>query len=168
MATRTPAKPHMFQTAIDLPEKVRIDLVGVLNQQLADTFDLYGQLKQAHWNVKGRDFYQLHQLFDVLAECALEWADLLGERVTALGGYAMGTVRMSASSSRLPEFPTDIREGMDFVRALVERYGNYCGTTRAGITATEELGDPTTSDLMTEISRDADKNLYFLESHLQA
>ncbi|HLE50424.1 MAG TPA: ferritin-like domain-containing protein, partial [Anaerolineales bacterium] len=58
----------MFTTRIDLPLETREKMIALLNQQLADTFDLYGQTKQAHWNVKGAQFYQLHELFDKLAD----------------------------------------------------------------------------------------------------
>ena len=61
------------------------------------------------------------ELFDEVAERAEEWVDELAERVTALGGFATGTVRMAASSSTLPEFPTDITDGMAYVRAVAER-----------------------------------------------
>ncbi len=49
-----------FKTRINLPADRREKLIALLNQQLADTFDLFGQTKQAHWNVKGPQFYQLH------------------------------------------------------------------------------------------------------------
>lgn len=166
-ATGTGAS-RRFETKIDLPMETRTQMVELLNQQLADTFDLYSQVKQAHWNVKGRDFYQLHKLFDAVAEEVLEWVDMFAERATALGGYATGTARMAAGSSRLPEFPTDITEGMEHVQCLVERFGQYCGTTREGIDTADEGGDASTADLFTEISRCADLQLYFLESHLQA
>lgn len=164
----TSARERTFKTQIDIPAEQRAKLIEILNQQLADTFDLYSQIKQSHWNVKGKDFYQLHKLFDELAECALEWSDLIAERVTTLGGYAKGTVRMSAESSRLPEIEAGVTEGMDYVQCLVDRYASYCGTTREGIDTADEIGDPSTADLLTEVSRDADQNLYFLESHLQA
>lgn len=166
--TNGAVKVDRFKTAIEIPAETRSQLNQILNQNLADTSDLYSQLKHAHWNVRGRDFFQLHELFDTLAACAQEWADLIAERVGQLGGYATGTVRMAAESSQLPEFPTDIAEGMDIVRALVERHAAYCAAIRSCITQTDELGDPTTADLLTEISRDADKNLWFLEAHLQA
>jgi starvation-inducible DNA-binding protein len=57
-----------FKTRIDLPADRRQKLIALLNQHLADTFDLYSQIKQAHWNVKGTQFYQLHELFDDLAD----------------------------------------------------------------------------------------------------
>jgi starvation-inducible DNA-binding protein len=75
----------------DLPMQTREQMVTLLNLQLADTSDLYSQVKQAHWNVKGPQFFQLHELFDGLAEALEQYVDLLAERVTALGGDALGT-----------------------------------------------------------------------------
>lgn len=164
----TTATLAMFKTTIDIPADAREQLCDLLNQQLADTTDLYTQLKHAHWNVKGTDFYQLHLLFDQLAACAQEWSDEIAERVATLGGYVKGTVRMAAAATRLPDVPADAVEGMELVRALVASYANYCASTREGIERSEQLGDPTTADLLTEVSRDADKNRWFLEAHLQA
>lgn len=158
----------MFATHHDLPHDVRAAMVDLCNDQLADTTDLFTQVKQAHWNVKGRDFYQLHELFDEQAARLLEFADLIAERATALGGRAQGTARMAAANSRLPELPDDIDEGMAYVRALVERYGDLVASTRAAIAAADEAGDADTADLFTEISRVLDKDLWFLEAHVQA
>lgn len=167
MATKI-ASTGTFDTHIDIVPNVRTREIGILNQQLADTFDLYSQIKQAHWNVKGHDFMQLHLLFDTLAEGVLGFVDEIAERVTALGGTAMGTARMAAAASSLPEYPDDVVQGMDHVTSLVDRYGRYVASTRKALKATDDLGDPTTADLFTEISREVDKQLYFLESHIQA
>ena len=156
----------MYRTSIDIARENREQLVGLLNQQLADTFDLYSQTKQAHWNVKGRDFYQLHELFDKLATALTAHVDTIAERATALGGTARGTTRMSAGASRLPEYP-EIVEGLESVAALGERYANLAASTRAAIDRATELGDLDTADLFTEVSRDLDKSLWFLEAHLQ-
>ena len=48
-------------TRNDLMRGVLAELVSLLKQQLADTFDLYSQVKQAHWNVKGPQFVELGQ-----------------------------------------------------------------------------------------------------------
>jgi starvation-inducible DNA-binding protein len=166
MATvRAPVRS--FRTSVDIPAADRTKINRVLNQHLADAFDLHSQVKQAHWNVKGSDFWQLHKLFDELAEQAEEWVDEFAERVTALGGYATGTVRMAAASSALPEFPVDITTGMDYVEAVAARLAAFTNSARKAIDQTDTLGDADTADLFTEISRDADKYLYFLEAHLQ-
>lgn len=166
MATKA-ARARTFTTSIDIPADKRAKVVGILNGHLADAFDLQSQVKQAHWNVKGSDFWQLHTLFDEVADRAAEWVDELAERVTALGGYATGTVRMAAASSTLPEFPTDITAGPDYVKALAKRLAAFTNSAREAIDATDTLGDANTADLFTEISRCADKYLYFLEAHLQ-
>src|SRR4051812_30554474 len=62
------AAARVFKTRIDLPADRRKKLIALLNQHLADTFDLYGHAKHAHWNVKGPQFHQLHELFDDLAD----------------------------------------------------------------------------------------------------
>lgn len=157
-----------FETAIDLPAETRAAMIDLLNQQLADTADLYTQTKQAHWNVKGIHFYPLHLLFDQLAERREDESDDIAERAVQLGGYATGTVRMAAASSRLPEIPAEITTGEEYVRALVERYGLHANNTRQGIDIADEAGDADTADLLTEISRQVDKDLWFLQAHLQA
>ena len=142
-------------------------MVALLNQTLAATSDLQSQTKQAHWNVKGPHFYPLHLLFDEIAGELTEFVDEVAERVTALGGYATGTVRMAAEASPLPEYPTSAVDGMDHVKALVDRFAGYGAHVRQGIDKTDELGDKDTADLYTEISRLVDKRLWFLEAHLQ-
>ena len=168
MATATkPRTDRTFKTSIDIPAETRRKAIEILNQNLANSFDLMSQTKQAHWNVKGNDFWQLHKLFDELAGEVAEWVDMIAERATALGGYATGTARMAAAATELPEFPTDITAGMEYVSAVVERLAQFANAAREAIDETEKMGDANTSDLFTEIGRCADKYLYFLEAHIQ-
>jgi starvation-inducible DNA-binding protein len=161
------ATGRMFRTRNDLPQAAREQMVALCNQQLADTMDLYSQTKHAHWNVRGPEFYQLHELFDELAESVEGYVDLIAERATALGGEAMGTIRMAAASSRLAEYPQRPRNGMAHVEALAERFGALAASVRAAIDQADEAEDDATEDLFTEISRGIDKSLWFLEAHLQ-
>lgn len=165
---RSASSGRTFRTAIGVPAPVRARMHDLLDQQLADAFDLQSQLKQAHWNVKGNDFWQLHKLFDETAARASEWVDLLAERITALGGFAHGTVRMAAGASTLPELPGDLEDGMDYVRAAAERLAAFANSCREAIDTADKAGDANTADLFTEISRCADTYLYYLEAHLQA
>ncbi len=162
------AKSKTFATKNDLSAEIREKSIALLNQHLADTADLYSQTKQAHWNVKGPQFYQLHLLFDTLAGEVEEYIDMIAERGTALGGTAHGTVRMSAAASRLPEYPLDAVEGRQHVEALSARYATLVKSSRAAIDTANAFGDADTADLFTEISRGLDKSLWFLEAHLQS
>ncbi len=159
---------HTFATRNDIPEATREKSVELLNARLADSFDLYSQLKQAHWNVKGTDFIQLHELYDAVAESVLEFVDMIAERATALGGMALGTARMAAAATTLDEYPLDAVAGKETVEVVADRLAAFGAGAREAIDTTSELGDQDTADLFTEVSRAIDKHLWFVEAHLQA
>src|SRR6516162_3891599 len=148
-------------TRIEMEAKLRESMIALLNRQLADTLDLYTQVKQAHWNVKGPHFIALHELFDKLAEDLEGPVDDTAERITALGGVARGTARVAAKESRLAEFPIDRVDGLQAVELLAERYAALAATTRAAIDTAGKEGDADTADLFTGISRGLDKALWF-------
>jgi starvation-inducible DNA-binding protein len=156
-----------FQTRIDVAPEVRHKMIEVLNQQLAQTLDLYTQTKQAHWNVKGPEFFQLHELFDKIAEDVSGFIDVIAERVTALGGYASGTARMAGANSNLPEYPREAIEGRQHIEALVDRFSRYCAANRRALDAAQNEDDMATADIFTDVARAADKDLWFLEAHQQ-
>ncbi len=167
--SRVDSRPNggLLETHNDLSLETRQRMVHLCNEQLADTFDLFSQTKQAHWNVKGPDFIQLHELYDELAEQLLGHVDMIAERATALGGIAAGTVRMSARASRLEEYAGGPVDSLESVRLLAERYAGLAQTTREAIDQAEEAGDMATSDMFIDVTRDLDKSLWFLEAHLQ-
>lgn len=156
----------LFSSANDLSAKTRSIAITLLNQQLANNFDLYSQIKQAHWNVKGARFYQLHKLFDELAEAVEEHLDDIAERATALGGTALGTVRMAAEASELPELPGKF-DSKKLIDLLVQRFAKGAASARAAIDSADESGDKDTADLLTAVSRTLDKSLWLLEAHTQ-
>ncbi len=158
----------LHNTKIDLPKDSREKLIGLLNARLADASDLKSQAKQAHWNVKGMSFIALHELFDAVATAVDAHVDLIAERITTLGGTAMGTVRLAAENSSLSEYPHEITEGASHVDALSTALADFGKAIRKGIDEAADLGDQDTADLFTEVSREIDKQLWFVEAHIQA
>src|ERR1700685_3804185 len=157
----------MYKTKIDMSEKVRRNVNTILNDRLADAIDLQSQVKQAHWNVKGPNFIALHELFDKISDAVLGHIDESGERVTTLGGTAEGTVAVAAKRSKLKNYPLSITAGKDHLFYLSTQLSVYGKVVRVAIAETDELGDADTADLFTQISRETDKYLWFLEAHLQ-
>jgi starvation-inducible DNA-binding protein len=151
-------------TRNNVPAKSRPALIALLNLALANLGDLYSQTKQAHWNVRGTRFYQLHLLFDSVADTAEEHWDDVAERAVQIGGYPRGTVRMSAQATQLPEWPETISTEAEFVLALSQRFAQTANFIRDAIDSSAELGDADTADLFTEISRKLDKSLWMLEA----
>ncbi|HTN75875.1 MAG TPA: DNA starvation/stationary phase protection protein Dps [Pirellulaceae bacterium] len=152
------------KTQVALTEAVRQSVVELLNQTLADVFDLYSQTKQAHWTVRSPQFWQLHKLFDDVAAATEEHIDVVAERIATLGGLPLGTVRAAAAASKVPEFPAKF-DDMPHVAALAQRYAVVANSVRENIDKADELGDKTSADLFTQVSRSLDLQLWFLEAH---
>ena len=158
----------MHKTKIDLSNDTRGKLIEMLNTRLADATDLKSQTKQAHWNVKGMSFIGLHELFDQVATNVENYVDLIAERITTLGGTAMGTIRVAAEKSTLSEYPHEITDGADHVDALSTALSDFGKKVRKNIDDADELNDKDTADLLTEVSRGIDKDLWFVEAHIQS
>ena len=157
-----------FSSSVQLSEDTKSRVIEILNNRLADTVDLKTQVKHAHWNVKGIQFFQLHELFDSVASHLEDQSDLIAERVTQLGGIAKGTARQAAADSSIKEYDFNAVKGEEHVRALVQRLGTLANAARKAIDDTGKLGDQATADIFTEVTRAADKDLWFLEAHLQS
>lgn len=163
----TNSKMRLFDTRHDLEPDVRQQMIELLNAQLADTFDMFSITKQAHWVVKGQEFFQLHELYDTIAEGLLEHVDTIAERATALGGLTRGTVKMAAQASRLDDYPLNVVESLDTVDFVAGCMARLAASTRQAADQAEEAKDMATNDLFIEVVRDLDKWLWFLEAHLQ-
>ncbi|WP_422120063.1 DNA starvation/stationary phase protection protein Dps [Hyphomonas johnsonii] len=162
----TKRRPDMFESRLDIPAHTRKASIALLQARLSDSIDLEAQTKQAHWNVKGMDFFQLHTFFDGVHAVVEDYVDTIAERITALGGIADGRVQTTARASTLYEYPLDARHGESHLKALSAVLAQFGKALRGDIDAATELGDADTADLFTQLSRETDKQLWFVEAHL--
>jgi starvation-inducible DNA-binding protein len=155
----------MHQTRNTLSANVRAESVELLNKTLASAIDLHGQIKQAHWNVRGPNFIALHGLFDKCAEEVESYSDLIAERARGLGGEAEGTVHRAAKLSSLLAYPLGVADGEQHVFAVSGALAAFGESAREAISRAASYGDAATADLFTEISRNVDQQLWLVESH---
>ena len=155
------------KTRNDMPSNAKSTAILLLNQNLATLIDLALITKQAHWNLKGSNFIGVHEMLDGFRDTIDEHVDIIAERVVQLGGTALGTTQTVAESSKLKAYPTDIYKVHDHLLALIERYGDAANDMRKAIDEADEAGDADTADIFTAASRALDKNLWFLEAHIQ-
>ena len=158
---------QQFPTRSYLPENVRATSVGLLNQALADLSAVTMQLRHAHWNVKGIEFYQLHELFEELYETFEEHVDTVAERASALGGKPMGTAPAVAQQTTVPQLSHAAVDGQSLHRAIADRLSVLDATLYQQIQVANQQEDLDTADLLNEVSRDVTKAQWFVESHLQ-
>ncbi len=148
-----------------LHEPIRMRSIDLLNGHLAAAIDLHAQVKQAHWNVRGADFIAIHKLFDAVADAVEEWSDMIAERASGLGGPAHGTIKVAAERSYLTPYPLGIADCREHVFAVASAMAAFGEAVRNDIARTADDGDPATSDLLTEITRGIDHQLWFVEAN---
>ena len=149
----------------NLSDNTRKEMIGLLNERLADAIDLTLAVKQAHWNIKGSSFIGIHELLDAVADRMRDNADLIAERCVILGGLAQGTIQTVASESSLEAYPRDAENQRHHVEALKTRFMAFGAKLRENIEAASEAGDADTEDLFTEVSRVIDKDAWFIGAH---
>jgi starvation-inducible DNA-binding protein len=158
----------LHATRNDLPTNAKQVAIALLKARLADAIDLRLATKHAHWNVKGPQFISLHEMFDTFVVGLDEHIDTMAERITALGGTALGTTQQVMTETKLPAYPVAITAGADHLKELIARYGALANTVRRNIDEAAEAGEADTADVFTGLSRALDKNLWFLEAHVQS
>jgi starvation-inducible DNA-binding protein len=157
----------MATTRNDLPDNARKSMVALLNARLVDAIDLRLAVKQAHWNVKGPNFIALHELFDEMQARVDKFVDDIAERSVALGGVVAGTSQAVANGAKLPAYPADITGETEHLKALADHVAAFGKLARGAIDAADDAGDKDSADLFTGVSRQMDKDLWFIEAHLQ-
>lgn len=155
----------LHRTSVNLAENVREELVTLLNRRVGLFTDLYVQTKLAHWNVRGPHFIAYHELFDSIAGHILEAQDSMAERAAALGGHAGMTVQAVAEESGLGQWPMETRQDSAVIRLVGDRLARAAAQIRPDIDTAANLGDADTADLFTEVSRQLDQDLWFVEAH---
>ncbi|MFD2238648.1 DNA starvation/stationary phase protection protein Dps [Aureimonas populi] len=158
----------LHPTRNTMSENTRGAMVGLLQKHLGTAIDVTYAAKQAHWNVKGMNFIAVHKLFDELHEKAEGYVDEIAERLTALGGQAVGTVQGASANTILEPYPTDLVDSEGHLKRLADHYANWGAAIREGISEADDAGDDLTADLLTGVGRGVEEALYFLESHFQS
>jgi starvation-inducible DNA-binding protein len=150
--------------AAALPVDRRLAAARILQRMLVDLIDLSLQGKQAHWNLRGRSFRDLHLQLDEIVGQSRELGDRVAERCLALGVAADGRLETVAGDTHLDPFPEGRIEDTDVVEAMVTRLQvvSEAGRSRLG-----ELGDldPVSQDVVIEVLEAVEKQLWMMEAH---
>ena len=162
-----PRTHRMHRTRNNLSSNAKTVSIDLLNARLADGIDLALATKQAHWNLKGPQFIGIHLMLDGFRTDQDEWNDTMAERAVQLGGTALGTTQTVGQMTKLAPYPTDTYAVADHLAALIDRFSTYANALHESIDQADEAGDADAADIFTEVSRGIDKQLWFLEAHVQ-
>src|ERR1700729_3923124 len=138
-------------------------LVQNLQLILVDLIELHLQGKQAHWNVVGTNFRDLHLQLDELVDFAREASDTIAERMRALDAVPDGRSDTVAATTSLPQFPANELNTGDVVDLVTARTYATVDTMRDVHDAVDAV-DPSTSDLLHEVIDSLEKLAWMIKS----
>ena len=124
-------------------------LTNNLQAVLADVIELHIQGKQAHCNIVGTNFRDLHLQLDEIVDAARQFADDMAERMRALHALPDGRSSTVANSTSLAQFPEGLINTKDAIERIVAALEAAVGTMRKVHDEVDEE-DPTTADLLHE------------------
>jgi starvation-inducible DNA-binding protein len=143
------------------------EVATLLNTLLADEYILYTKTRNAHWNVEGKNFSELHKFFEGQYESLDIIIDNTAERVRALGHFALGTLKDFLQVKRLSEQNDNFSDHNSIIQTLLTDHESIIRFLYKDIVITAECKDLGTADFMTGIMEQHEKMAWMLRSYLQ-
>ncbi len=156
----------MIKIDIGIAEQDRINVAEGLKKLLADSYTLYLQTHNFHWNVTGPQFRELHLMFEEHYTELADAVDIIAERVRTLGVAAPGTYKAFASLSSIEEIE-GVPPAEEMVKILTQGHEKVVKTARQVLKTAQEAGDESTSSLVSDRMRVHEKTAWMLRATLR-
>lgn len=166
MTTTLKITPSQMDVNIGIESQARKEDATQLSHVLADTYTLYLQTHNFHWNVTGKRFVGLHNLLREQYTEMIEAIDDIAERIRALGFYTPATYTKLSQLTLIAE-TEEVPKSEEMVRILVENTEKLIRTAREALERAETAKDAVTADLLTERMEVHEKNAWMLRSILE-
>lgn len=137
----------------------------VLNKQVANWSVLYIKLHHFHWYVKGPNFYTLHEKFEEMYNEAAKNVDELAERLLAVGGKPVSTMKACIEQASIQEAAGG-ESAEQMVQAVITDFNTLIRESKEGITAAEAADDEATGDMFLGITESLQKHVWMLQAFL--
>ncbi|MFD6157383.1 Dps family protein [Nocardia sp. NPDC060256] len=147
----------------DIGFRASAQLAGNLQQVLVDLIALHLNGKQAHWNVVGHNFRDLHLQLDEIVDSAREFSDTIAERMRALDAVPDGRPQTVTSTTTVPILPAGEQDTTAVVDLVTTQIRAAVATVRA-VHDDTDAEDPSTADLLHAVIDQLEKQAWLLSS----
>jgi starvation-inducible DNA-binding protein len=141
------------------------ELIQAVNKQVANWTVLYTKLHNYHWYVKGRHFFTLHTKFEELYNEAATIIDEFAERILALDGKPVATLKEYLELSSVKEASGSENEE-EMVKQLHDDFATIVDELQQAIELAEKADDTATADMMTEVKMSLRKHMWMFKAYL--
>ena len=154
-----------MKNLIGIDKTKAIELCGSLNQLLADYQIFYQNLRGLHWNIKGKEFFELHLKFEEFYNDAVLKIDEIAERILTLEGEPLHTFSDYISNSKIKE-ERSVTNGIEGVEIIMRNLSNIIILERGILSLAGDADDEGTVGLMSDYISQTEKTLWMLNSYL--
>lgn len=152
---------------LGIPDQDVEEIVTFLNTLLADEYALYTKTRNAHWNVNGPSFFELHKFFETQYEALDIIVDDIAERVRSLGHFALGSLKDFLSVTHMDEENHDFSNPKQIIQTLVNDHETIIRIIRNDITPiSNKYRDHGTADFVTGIMEKHEKMAWMLRANI--
>lgn len=155
----------MDKNIIGIDEVQAVELTEKLNDLLANYQVYYQNLRGFHWNVKGRDFFELHLKFEELYNLAATSIDEIAERILTLDHIPMHSFSNYVNAAEIAE-STNITKGTECVGIIQDNLNVLLKKEKSVLKLAEAADDQGTADLMTQYISAQEKLNWMLRSYM--
>ncbi|SDS80550.1 starvation-inducible DNA-binding protein [Gillisia sp. Hel1_33_143] len=148
---------------LGLDKKKTSNTVKELNILLADYHLYYQKLRNFHWNVIGKNFFDLHEKFEELYDDAKLKVDEIAERILTLRFQPTSNLSDYLKASSIKESESDISDS-NMIKILLEDHGTLLKQMRKVTEIAEKGGDEGTIDLIGAYIRELEKTSWMLDA----
>jgi len=150
---------------IGINEAHRIQVAQALKHLLADTYTLYLQTHNFHWNVTGIQFRELHLMFEEHYGALAVAVDEIAERIRTLGEFAPGSYQAFSQLTSIGEVE-DIPDAKGMVAILMRSHEQVVKTCRKALLLAQDAGDESSASLVSDRMREHEKTVWMLRAML--
>ncbi|NJK93986.1 MAG: DNA starvation/stationary phase protection protein [Bacteroidales bacterium] len=152
---------------IEISEANLKESATLLNILLADEYVLYTKTRNAHWNVQGSGFYELHKFFEDQYNELAEIIDEVAERVRMLGHFALGTMKDFLAVTRMSESNYEFTNQQQIIKTLLDDHETIIHSLRSdAMSVADKHKDIGSSDFLTGMLERHEKMAWMLRAHL--
>ncbi|BDI61898.1 Dps family protein [Qipengyuania nanhaisediminis] len=148
-------------------DNARTQMIGEINELLADHFALYIKTKNFHWHVTGPRFRDLHLLFDDQAIEVRDQIDAIGERARKLGGNTLTSLGSIAKNTQIADQDNASLSAEDMIAELRDDNQKLVDKLKAMKETAEAAGDNATDGMIDDWTDMAEERVWFLSSLLK-
>jgi len=154
-----------MKNSIGLDQKKSVELASMLNDLLANYQLFYQNLRGFHWNIKGKDFFELHLKFEELYNDAVIKIDEIAERILTLQHVPLHTFEDYLEKASISSFKKD-RVDSDSVKIVIDNFTTLITKERAILAKAADADDEGTVSQMSDYITETEKTLWMLHSYI--